>query len=173
MKKSFLERTKELDALRRVRVKLYTLIAKLPNTHLVIGGSYALKVQCACFDDRECNDFDFIVHCANEEAFRNTHSALHDYVQCGMLKFAEENLNKEYAYTRYILPGGVLGKKAEILVRIVDHLEPGLMFEKPLDIIKIKRQWVGKFIAARKEPRQKDLDDINTWDLNETEELPF
>ena len=123
------------------------------DVSVTIGGSYALKAQCIEFADREIHDIDFIVSGSGVSKVR---FMLDCMVALGIIKSGNSNSSGGYTI------GQVQGLKMEILINEdQSRVKPDcFQFEYLEDILAVKKGYIRKYIRLHKEPRQKDVEDV-------------
>ena len=69
--------------------------------------------------------------------------------------------------------GYICGKRVNVIIQPGEYC-PCSNFEDLEDIIKIKEQWVEKALKEGKKPREKDVNDIETYKIwKDEKDLPF
>lgn len=170
--KSIKKIEQELNWVRNTRSYIAMMLKDVADVNVLIGGSYALKYQCDCFENREITDYDFIVRVNNKEVMEvsNFFHALtymgiteHGYSGNGAYKFRNVCFNGKYAEC-IIVP-------VEDTVSVHSVRPFGRIWEKPVNIIEAKKGYIEEFTKKGLKPRQKDVDDVDNYYQNE--DLPF
>ena len=162
----------ELNWVRNTRSNIAMLLKDVADVNVLIGGSYALKYQCDCFESRVVTDYDFIIRVCKKDAckvfgfFRSLvflNIAEHGYSGNDAFKFKSVCLNGKYAEC-IIVP-------VDDTCSVHSFRTFGRVWEKPINIIKAKEGYIEEFHKKGLEPRQKDVEDVDNYYKNE--DLPF
>lgn len=163
---------KELNWVRNTRSNIAMLLKDVADVNVLIGGSYALKYQCDCFENREVTDYDFIIRVCKNDADK-VYNFFQTLSNMGIAEHGYSG-NDAYKFRNVILDG----KYAEcIIVPVEDTCSVhsvrtfGRIWEKPANIIKAKEGYIEEFRLKGLEPRQKDVNDVENYYQNE--DLPF
>ena len=161
----------ELRWVKETRNNIAMLLADIADVNVLIGGSYALKYQCDCFADREISDYDFIIK-VHQKDVPKVHEFFHTLER---LHLASQGYSGNGAWK---LPHAYMGRHAECIIHPMDDSASihsarivGRIWEKPLNVIQAKEEYVASYKAKGLEPRPKDIADIENYYKNE--DLPF
>lgn len=166
-KQNIMQIVSEYKQVLSTREKLEKMFNMIADCHVTIGGSYALKYFCEAFNERKVSDYDFILHALPENIDK-----IGKFIALLNTVSGAVHTHKYYDYPSFYL-GYIMGKRINVI------LKPGqycscTFFEDIADIIQVKERWVEKAIKNKKMPRQKDIDDIETYKTWLAEhDLPF
>lgn len=164
---SIVQENKKVLKVRDTLMEIFRPIAK--DFSVTIGGSYALKYWCEAFANREISDYDFIVRVCPSEA-----NSILNYLNKLCTLGIVGHPNAYYNYPSFYM-GCCLGKRINVIV--VSTNDPSIpigLYESVNNIIDIKKAWVRREEQSHRQPRAKDLKDIETYEkwVNDTN-LPF
>lgn len=170
--KSIKQIEQELNWVRNTRFNIEMLLQNVASVNVLIGGSYALKYQCDSFEKREVTDYDFIIRVSKKESFK-VYNFFRAMVSLGIMEHGYSG-NDAYKFNHVCLNG----KYAEcIVVPVEDDCSPhsvrvyGRTWEKAVNIIKAKKEYIDSYKKKGLEPRKKDVEDVENYYANE--DLPF
>ena len=157
MKKSIYQIVSEHQNVLNTRKRLTEIFSMIAECQVTIGESYALKYWCSAFSEREVFDYDFILHALPENMEK-----IEKFL--GLLNYQTGWIcSPRYYGYKSIYFGYCNGLRVDIL------LQPGkycssATFETLEDIIEVKRQWCEKATKQDVKPRNKDIEDIATYE---------
>lgn len=160
----------ENKALLRTRETLLDILKPVvKDISVQIGGSYALKFWCEAFADREISDYDFIVKTSIVDAHRVI-DFLDKLCKLGCIS----KPCTYYDYPSYYM-GYVYGKRVNVIVVGTESpFTSSSHYESMKDVIDVKKAWVRREEQSHRQPRAKDLKDIEIYEkwINDNN-LPF
>lgn len=144
----------EWSTLMRYRTAIRTLFKGIPVS-VTIGGSYALRYHAAEFANRETHDYDFIVR-GEAEAINECRQVL---VNLKTLRLIEHPSDVQASDSGSWVLGEFEGHPIDVILT-VGRPCPCYIMEELSDIAKAKLCYKAKYRRLGKEPRQKDIEDL-------------
>lgn len=142
------------EQLLKMRHSLQTIFHGL-NISVSIGGSYALKWHSAEFAMREIHDYDFIVR-GSQEAICKVRQILVAMMQLGLVQHPGEiQASDSGSWTM----GEYNGHTIDIILTVGTPC-PCVIMESLEDIAKAKLRYKAKYRKMGKQPRIKDVQDL-------------
>jgi hypothetical protein len=138
----------------RMRHALQTIFHGL-NVGITIGGSYALKWHSPEFALRTFHDYDFIVR-GSEEAIQKARQILVAMLQLGLVKHPGD---VQASDSGSWVMGELDGHPIDIILSVGKPC-PCIIMESLEDIAKAKLCYKAKYRKQGKEPRPKDMQDL-------------
>lgn len=155
MKQSVQQCVAEYQEVLHTRRSLQALFNNVAPCKVTIGGSYALKCQCAAFTDRIISDYDFILHVPVREdmiKIRGFLCLLHQHVPFDTVAY------NDYHSVHF---GKCLGLPVNIIIS--EDVADTSNFEDINRILEFKKEW----------RRSKDELDLEVYESWKEDQLPF